>query len=129
MDMKTFSGVNAARCISPEGFDHPIEVWDLNKWMVAACGELGEAANILKKMNRIEEGIVNKKGETWPELRAAFGKELADTFIYLDLLARRAGFSLEQLVRDKINETSREVGWPYQIDLQANMVRQPEEGE
>lgn len=81
----------------PDGSD-----WCLAQWANAVCGELGEAANLIKK---IERGDF-----TLEEKRAELGKELADVVTYLDLLAFRAGIDLGQATMDKFNEVSVRVG-------------------
>lgn len=81
----------------PDGSD-----WLLSAWSNATLGELGEAANIIKK---IERGDM-----TLDEARPLLAKELADVQIYLDLLAFRAGVDLGQATIDKFNEVSDRVG-------------------
>jgi len=72
--------------------------WKLSAWANAVLGELGEAANIIKK---IERGDF-----TLEEKRKALGKEFADVQTYLDILAFRAGVDLGQATIDKFNEVS-----------------------
>ena len=76
--------------------------WALSQWANAVCGELGEAANLIKK---IERGDF-----TLDEAREELGKELADVLTYLDLLALRAGIDLGAAYRAKFNEVSDRVG-------------------
>ena len=111
MDFQTFSAINRARCESPKGFNHALGSWSMSDWFVATMGELGEAANIAKKLNRVRDGITGN-AETPDELRAALADELADAFIYLDLLARRAGIVLQDAVIRKFNKTSEKIGYP-----------------
>jgi len=101
MDMKAFSDENVARCTAPNGFNHPLDSWTLSDWMVATMGELGEAANVLKKLNRVRDGIPGNS-ETPEQLKAMFADELADTYIYLDLMARAAG---QEIVWRGVTET------------------------
>lgn len=109
MNLPEFSRVNRARCESPDGFRHALNSWSRSDWITAVTGELGEAANVAKKLNRCRDGIVgNDKGES--ELRQDFADELADTFIYLDLLAQSEGIDLSQAVVDKFNRTSAKIG-------------------
>ena len=78
--------------------------------MVALTGELGEAANVLKKLNRCRDGIPgNDKSED--ELRAQLADKLADTYIYLDLLAQAIGVDLPTAIRSKFNRTSKKIGY------------------
>jgi len=53
----TFSERNRRRCESEKGFNHTLDSWSLSDWMVATVGELGEEANIVKKLNRVRDGI------------------------------------------------------------------------
>jgi len=108
------SETNLARCEAPDGFNHPIGSWSMSDWMVAAGGELGEAMNKVKKLNRVRDGITGNT-ETAAELTEGLGKEMADTIIYLDLLATQLGFNLGDLVQAKFNETSRKIGAPHRL--------------
>lgn len=85
-----------------DGFD-----WALSKWSNAVLGELGEAANIIKKIER--------RDFTLEEGRAQLAKEFADVQTYLDLLAHRAGIDLGKATIDKFNEVSRRVGSTIRI--------------
>ena len=57
MDFKEFSKANLERCESPKGFNHALGSWTTSDWFTATVGELGEAANIAKKLNRVRDGI------------------------------------------------------------------------
>src|SRR5438105_12151456 len=103
--MKTFSERNRIRCEAPDGFNHQLAAWSVSDWMNALAGEVGEAANVVKKLNRVRDGIPGNK-ETKEELDYALGDELADIAIYLDLLAQAAGYKLEKLVEAKFQRTS-----------------------
>lgn len=81
----------------PDGSD-----WPLSAWSNAVLGELGEAANIIKK---VERGDL-----TLDEARPALAKEFADVATYLDILAFRAGVDLGRATIDKFNEVSDRVG-------------------
>lgn len=86
----------------PDGSD-----WILAQWMNAITGELGEAANIIKKVDRGDM--------TMDEARPLLAKEFADVATYLDITAMRAGINLGQAVKDKFNEVSIRVGSPVRI--------------
>ncbi len=81
----------------PDGSD-----WTLSAWSNAVLGELGEAANIIKKVERGDLTI--------DEARPALAKEFADVATYLDILAFRAGVDLGRATIDKFNEVSNRVG-------------------
>lgn len=80
----------------PDGND-----WSPNDWMVAVVGEVGEAANIMKKVRR---------GDLTPEeAKPMLAKEFADAAIYLDLMAKRHGVDLGRAILEKFNEVSERV--------------------
>lgn len=106
----TFSEQNRLRCEAKNGFNYPLNSWSLSDWMTATAGELGEAANIIKKLNRVRDGIPGN-AETPEQLRIALGEELADVAIYLDLLAQAAGFNLEAVRDLKFAKTSAKIGY------------------
>jgi NTP pyrophosphatase (non-canonical NTP hydrolase) len=109
-----FSAANLQRCESPSGFNHPLQGWTLSDWFTATMGELGEAANIAKKLNRVRDGIVGNK-ETEDELRAKLRREIGDVGVYLDLLAQREGFSLGGAMREVFNAKSDQLGCPIKV--------------
>ena len=110
--MNTFSERNLRRCESTNGFNHKLDSWSLSDWMTALTGEVGEAANIVKKLNRIRDGIPgNKQEETKDQLEHDLCGELADIYIYLDLFAQRMGLDLHGHVEVKFQRTSRKIGY------------------
>lgn len=86
----------------PDGSD-----WCLAQWCNAVCGELGEAANIIKKVYRGDLSL--------DEARESLAKEFADIVTYLDILAMRAGIDLAQATATKFNEVSVRVGSTIRI--------------
>lgn len=78
--------------------------WSLADWVTAAAGELGEAANIVKKIRRGDFDL--------DAIRGALADELADVAVYLDLLAEAAGIDLGEAVIRKFNRKSMELGLP-----------------
>jgi NTP pyrophosphatase (non-canonical NTP hydrolase) len=129
LDLAVLADVNAARC----GRWHPptSERWTLADWSNAMCGEAGEAANMVKKLRRIETGTV-----TEPTVRhnghlvgldaerrilaKGIGLELADVVIYADLLAQEltrayGGYSLSDLIVTKFNAVSHREGFPERL--------------
>lgn len=85
--------VNVARCT--QGFRHSLASWSLDDWMTATGGELGEAMNVAKKLNRVRDGLVGNS-EPAAVLRVKFGDELADTVLYTDLMAASEGLPLAE---------------------------------
>jgi hypothetical protein len=111
MNMREFSAINRRRCESVDGFNHRLSDWSLSDWLVAVGGELGEAMNIAKKLNRVRDRIPGND-LTPDQLRDAFEREIADTFIYLDLVAQAAGFQLADIVPDVFDAKSISLGCP-----------------
>jgi NTP pyrophosphatase (non-canonical NTP hydrolase) len=81
--------------------------WTPNDWMTALAGEVGEAANFLKKVRR---------GDcTMDDARKNIANELADVQTYLDLLASACGIDLEKAVCDKWDAVAKKVHSPIRI--------------
>lgn len=109
-----FSLVNRHRCESREGFNHHLDSWSTSDWMTAVMGELGEAANVVKKLNRCRDGI---PGNAVPEveLKEQLRKELGDVFVYLDLLAQSLGFNIGDAAVEVFNAKSEQLNCPIKI--------------
>lgn len=115
LNLREFSKANLARCESSQGFNHSLKSWSTSDWLTATVGELGEAANIAKKLNRVRDGVKGNK-ESPEELRQEFTREIADTFIYLDLLAQSVGVDLSDAVTKTFNEKSVQIGYPNTLE-------------
>lgn len=102
-----FALQNKERCTN--GFNHTLESWSTADWFLATLGELGEAANVAKKLNRYRDNIPGNK-ETKAILEAKLKQEIGDTYIYLDLLAQSLGFSIEEAAVQAFNSKSEELG-------------------
>lgn len=114
MTFGQFSEANRLRCESEKGFNHPLSGWSTADWMTALVGEVGEAANVVKKLNRYRYGVPgNKLSEA--ELRDQLRKELGDVFVYLDLIAQSLGFNIADAAIDVFNAKSAEIGYPYRV--------------
>jgi NTP pyrophosphatase (non-canonical NTP hydrolase) len=101
LDLDALRGANAARL--PLYYENGCPEWkNLSQWSNATLGELGEAANIIKK---IERGDF-----TLDQARPMLAKEFADVLCYLDLLAMHAGVNLSEATVNKFNEISERVG-------------------
>lgn len=95
---------------------HPIGLhsWSLSDWFTALAGEVGEAGNVIKKLNRLRDGIQGNK-ETPDQLRRQLSDELADVYLYLDLLAQAAHVDLPAAIVRKFNATSERLGFPERL--------------
>ena len=92
------------------------EPWIGSDWSNAAAGEMGEACNVVKKLRRIETSTVSRPGEQNElVLRTKLANEIADTMIYLDLLADYYGLNLEAAIKGKFNQTSIEFGFEERL--------------
>lgn len=94
----------------PDGSD-----WSLSDWLTAVAGELGEAANIIKKVNRGDM--------TLDEARTNLAHELADVQIYLDILAFRAGVDLGEATIEKFNIVSDRVDADVRLSNDGAIVK------
>ena len=83
----------------------PNGVVDLGFRGLEMGGEVGEALNVIKKLERARLGIIGPT-DTIEHL----AEELADVIICADLVAMTAGISLSKAVREKFNATSIKVG-------------------
>jgi len=112
LTFKTLRAANMSRCARwhPRGLSE----WSLSDWGVATAGEMGEALNVVKKLNRERDEIAgNDLSEN--ELRQQLADELADVAIYLDIMAASEGIDLGRAIADKFNRTSKKVGFPERI--------------
>lgn len=97
---------------------HPggLEEWSVADWATAMAGEAGEVCNAVKKLRRIQTGARRASGpENEAEAVKQIGDEIADTFLYLVLLADRIGVDFEQAVRQKFNAVSIREGFPQRL--------------
>jgi NTP pyrophosphatase (non-canonical NTP hydrolase) len=85
--------------------------WSLSDWMTALTGEVGEAANIIKKLNRHRDGLATDRDPSSVDLYAELATELADVLAYLLPLASAAGVDLAAAFVRKFNTVSERQGW------------------
>jgi NTP pyrophosphatase (non-canonical NTP hydrolase) len=90
----------------PDGSD-----WKLSQWSNAVFGEVGEAANFIKKWERGDFD-----DDQWSSVKADIAKELADAVIYIDILAFQCGINLGDVVAGKFNEVSRRIDCSVFLD-------------
>lgn len=81
------------------------------------AGEVGEACNILKKLDREQLGIIGSKAT--PEQLL---EELADIIICVDLIAMEFDFNLQIAISKKFNKTSSERNLKTFIDLNGEIL-------
>lgn len=86
--------------------------WSPAQWLQAVVGELGEYANIRKK---VERGDFDGKAD---EAQQMMADELADVVVYLDILAFQLNINLGRAVMEKWNRTSKKVGSKLYLDAE-----------
>lgn len=121
MNIRTIQKTNESRANRWHGGD--FKGWTGLEWAGALCGEAGEAANVAKKLRRVEQEIDGNAHSERPlvpsDLVQQLAGECADTFLYLCLLASRYGIDLEEAVVRKFNSKSREMGFPERLEMRA----------
>lgn len=84
--------------------------WGPMQWGCALAGEVGELCNYLKKYQR------QMPSDPSPdELHGEIAREIADVFIYLDLLAATFDLDLGRIIASKFNATSKKFGFPERL--------------
>lgn len=98
------------------------EPWSLLEWAGAMCGEAGEAANVAKKIKRVDQGMWNSafaslKGQTLERERLVheLNREVADTILYAMCLLNETGADAETLLQMVFNEKSIAAGFPERL--------------
>lgn len=90
--------------------------WNLLEWCGALCGEAGEAANIAKKIRRLDMSLPNKeKGVDKINdelLKAELAKEIADVIIYGLIIMDKLNVNGAVIIADIFNQKSIEYGFP-----------------
>lgn len=120
LSFKHLQETNRRRCET--AFYGELGVWKPWEWSNAMAGEVGEACNLTKKMNRIwpENQFIqnwNKpEDQRLEELVRRLAGEIADVVIYADLLATSLGLSLGECIIQKFNEKSNEIGSPIKLE-------------
>ena len=104
MHTDTLRKANLQRC---ESVFHPLHDWSPTDWACAMAGEAGEACNAVKKLRRMDSGgNTAKDPQTINAAIHDIAMELADTVIYVDLLAARLGIDLGLAIVHKFNLVS-----------------------
>jgi len=125
LTFSTLRAVNAQRARRwhegfPDAIDEPSD-WTGADWSNAAAGEMGEAANVVKKLRRLETGIRQAEQGSEPDdayramLLQKLAKEIGDTVIYLDLLATFYGLQMEDCVTGAFNGVSVREQFPERL--------------
>ena len=115
MEIKQFQSINTQRALT--WHKGGLQEWSLLEWAGAAAGELGEAANIAKKIRRMDMEInSNNNISTREKAVEMLGDEIADTITYMFLLASAAGIDVESAMIRKFNAISKRENLPFDIE-------------
>lgn len=103
------------------------EPWTGADWSNAMCGEAGEAANVVKKLRRIETSVkdARERDGDREHLIKQLGFELADTIAYAALVAVHYGIDLPDAVAEKFNLISEREGFPDRLPRTLDFERLP----
>lgn len=124
LSLQELQSTNLDRC--QKWHSNGITDWSALEWAGAMCGEAGEAANVAKKMKRIESGAFGNAhsdhviGTDTPDdeydlLIEELGNECADTLLYMCLLCSRHSIDLATAVRQRFNRKSEQMGFPERL--------------
>lgn len=102
--MPTLNTLTAANKLRQAEWD-PANLLSLSFSGNELAGEIGEACNIIKKLDREMLGLPGSRSSV-----ADLATELADGIICISIIASKLGIDLDQAVIDKFNATSRKVG-------------------
>lgn len=105
--------------------------WTGADWSNAMCGEAGEAANVVKKIRRIETGVqdARERDGDLAKLIEALGYELADTIAYAALVAEHYCIDLSDAIAAKFNLISEREGFPERLPRRAATGEEHEQHE
>lgn len=103
---------------------HPAEgdSWTLGDWGNALAGEAGEACNVIKKLRRLDDGIVGNKADDADRVNLEFKlmDELADVLAYSFCIASRLGYDMQTAFVGKFNGVSEKNGFPQRLPTGAS---------
>jgi len=117
----TISGIQSLNCQRANRWHNGnFHNWSGLEWAGAMCGEAGEAANLCKKLRRLETEAIGNEWSEHPSSDASqlvrqLGEECADVFLYLTLVASRYGIDLEHEIISKFNRKSEALGFPERL--------------
>jgi NTP pyrophosphatase (non-canonical NTP hydrolase) len=112
MDISKFQQLNEIRADRwHKGGD-----WTLLEWAGAMCGEAGEAANVAKKIKRIQTNLPNLEAglpvEDYGRLERKLAEECADVIIYALIIMSRLNADASSTIAYVFNKKSEEYGFP-----------------
>lgn len=112
LEFDNFSYLNAKRC--EEDFGRKVGPETAPIHSLAACGEVGEMA---QEMKRMMDNHPNGKPYPSTEEIERLLMEAADAFTYLDLIASHFGYRFSDMIVKKFNIVSDRVGSKIKIPV------------
>ena len=111
--MLTFDDISIVNYARMRDWHGAVE-WTLGDWGNALAGECGELCNVIKKIRRDQTGLTHE--QRTPEHRyQQLKEEIADVYIYLDLIATMCNVHLPSAVQEKFNKDSEKRGFPQRL--------------
>lgn len=108
--------INVARCNKwHPGFPEADDKWTGADWSNAMAGEAGEACNVVKKLRRAEFDLKGAVDDSPTELVDKLADEIADTFLYLQLLAEFYDIDMPAAIVRKFNAISVREDFPERL--------------
>jgi hypothetical protein len=114
MDITKFQEINAQR--AKRWHNDGKTNWNMLEWAGAMCGESGEAANVAKKIRRLDMNLPNKeKGldkSNLRDLQLKCAMEVADSIIYGLIMMSELDVDASVMLAHVFDEKSIEYGFP-----------------
>lgn len=119
LTLKKLTDVNYKRCRKWHKSED-LSDWSISDWACAMAGEAGEVCNAVKKLNRLRDNLPsknepNRQISSYEEAKSKIGEEIADTVLYLNLLAIRLGLDFETEIINKFNSVSKKYGFSEKL--------------
>ena len=114
MNIDDFQNINATR--AKRWHNDGQEKWTMLEWAGAMCGESGEAANIAKKIRRLDMKLPNKEAgldkSNLRELQMKCAMEVADSIIYGLIMFSELDINASNILTLVFDTKSIEYGFP-----------------
>jgi len=114
MDISQFQKINSIR--AKRWHNDGKTNWNLLEWAGAMCGESGEAANVAKKIRRLDMNLPNKeagvKKNNLNTLQIKLANEVADSIIYGLIILSELDMDATSVLADVFDQKSIEYGFP-----------------
>lgn len=114
MDIDKFQRINAIR--AKRWHKDGQTKWNLLEWAGAMCGEAGEAANVAKKIRRLDQDLPNLEAGLQNSdallLKMKLANEVADAIIYGLIILSELNVNASEELADVFDKKSVEYGFP-----------------